>query len=1806
MLFVVSIAVLCALFAPSHQQSNRSPTFTQDLSTLLVSEGLFENTTVGSTIGYISCVDPDGDSIVYYVGGSSSLGINDPFTGEIYLLKQLDREQSVNSLNPNEKPNSVTFQCVDFDSTSRTEISASRTRVDLVITVRDNNDNPPVFSIDNPDGFTFSVKESDPVGTVLTGIISVTDEDIGVNAKLDFLQLFCTADPEPCGTFSLNYTEANEGDYRASIVLRRALDYETRTEYRTALRAVDGRGTNVKNTASTGIRIVIEDSQDTDPVFTNQNLNFNVEEGVPVGQSVQFSLSARDGDRGAKRKIFLEVVDDPNGYTLFNASGAVLADSIRGIYNATLFVKTEIDRENPVVANGYTFMAKATEVTDDGTLTSATATQTFRVNIQDRNDNPPTFTESTYTVTVKEMNRVNASVQIPNLRIEVNDPDEPTNARYKMEIVSQSQSGAFGFTPNSLVSGEQNFYLTVNNFQYMDYETPSYHTQNVQLRAVEYLQNGTRGTKTSTAMVIVTLEDVNDNFPQFSPPDYETSVSENAPNFTSIARVSAVDADTGLNGAIVYRLEDRARSLFYINPTSGVIHLMGRLDYEQQTEYSFLALALDRGGNDSTQASKSSQALVRVRVIDYNDVGPEFTLPTYNARVTENSLQFESTVRVTATDPSDTNITYRIVSGNTNTNSFVLDRVTGVLTLREGLNYENTPEQKGIYRLNIEASDNGNPPETTTSVITVTVVDENNHTPIFMPTQYSKTVSEAEAPGTSVLTVSATDSDFGSNGEITYRIGTGGRDSFEVTRDGIVLISNNPSLDYDEIGNSPITVEIIAVDGGSPQHSATAFMTVTVTDANNKPPRFLDSLYNKIVDESSAVGTSVLRVTATDPDQGSSLQYSISASSIIAINKAGSQVGSVIPYDFRKAFTIDQSSGVISVGFGLDRTYVVEMSFQVMVEDVNQQDGIKRATSRVTITISGKPDTELYFNQPWTKDSQEYSVLLLESSPVGTEIMTLQARDPADDSSVLTDYQEVSGSDLGDYFSIITKTDSRGTTPGVVVLNQQLDYESGDLVHSVTVLARKDSRSVTAKITITVTDFNDNRPEFIPAAYKFNVREGAPVNFNLGTIRAIDRDSSSFGPVEFSLAGGLNKDDFKLYITPNEEGVAQLLVAKELDFETRRLYNIEVIATDNKFGRGSAIRLDSKASITIQVLDENDNTPRFSDRQRSFSVPETARPQTRLGQILANDADFNLNGRIYYSLNATASQSQALRLFGITEQTGILVTRASLRGLSGGYTMNVIARDGGSPPRSSDIPITIKVQGAEDDDGTPQWLSPINLAVVKHLEHDQSRLNVDISAVARTANASIIYSFVPFRNDYRNFFINSGTGSINVTADLDREVQATYTLVIQAMDSKNRTMISRRTLIVELEDADDNDPSFMKSNYTACPEDFKVPTVFTAMDNTPPGEIVAQAVACDPDGPGNNNAYYFIYTGNNLCQQNQSTFRVHLNGSIENLEILDYENQTEYLVCVRVEKSASQTGRKKRAFDKTQMVDTDKVAYIVIQITDINDNGPTFPLDSTTAALETTPSEPTLIQVTANDPDGPVYGRVRYDITDTMYYPPDGNAYSLRGAFAIDSNSGEVTTNLPSYSDFSRGFFRITITAFDVENSKLNDTMIVKVIVYQRSQLLRVVLDKPPSEGQGLAAELIKKLNTAGNPEREFFFKSASEHRTGSNIVATQTDICFVLVENNQATEANRGLQALEAGEFLKILLENDYQMINRGTCYALRSSQDGVKWRDLWWVLVAIAIFIFICVIILIVTVTILYSRYKDLMKAETYMVPQ
>ncbi|XP_076454207.1 cadherin-87A-like [Babylonia areolata] len=1798
---LLCLAVLSALIGPSLQ--NRIPYFVQDLSQKLEEQGVEENTPRGTVLGSISCVDEDNDPIQYSIADNKYIEV-DSRDGSVTVVGDLDREETGNSASSTNEPYIVGFRCSDLDIYGNIK---SQSRADYVLTVLDQNDQTPVFSINSPNGFTFNVSESAARGYVLNGTITVSDSDTGTNAIVS-VKFVCTPpNPSPCELFDVEYELTNpqkEGNYSVRIYVKdpQYLDYESDAAYNMKLIAVDGNAdSEERNTGSIGLRILVQDSQDTNPRFENAIFNFDVEEGLPRGSAVNFLLSAQDLDKGSQRDIYIEILDDPNGVNFFEAGQASRGPD--GIFSAPVLVKSEIDREK--ASDVYSFTAKATELDSSGALTTATATAVFTVNIRDINDNPPRFTNTTYRITVPEVNQIlsNLTYTVPNL--EVHDADIFENATYRVEILSQTHPGAFGITPTAEVEGKQAFYLTVNNYNYVDYDVPSYRSQQIILRARE---TRTLEQRSSTATILVTITDVNDHDPEFENDRYESSVREDTAPSTWILTVKAKDDDTGADGQVTYSIQS-FRDIFAIDSQTGNITLIGSLNYEEKRTYAFLVYAVDKG-----QVPRTGDASVVIRVTGYNKIGPRFMSVSYSATVSESSTVFLDPVRVEAVDTTDTlaNITYRIVSGNTPTNSFVLNPFTGELSLRENVAFEQTDNLTGYFNLAVEATDNGQPPRTTQTIIVVQVLDENNNMPKFNPTLYTKTISEAIPPNTFLLQVFATDDDYGSNGKITYRIGTGGRDSFFVRENGEVYISGTPTFDYDVMPN--LNVQILATDGGSPQHSATATMLITLTDANNKLPDFSQRLYNKILDEATTKGSPVLQVTATDPDSGHDLRYSLLLNSFSGLNKAGSEVENSNEYDMTKVFDIDPLTGQISLsmnGPGLDRSFVAEMSFQVKVEDINAATGtVQTDISYVSIIITGRPETALYFNRPWTKARPEYRLLISEASPVGTEIKTLQARDPVD-RTVVNQYEKVAGTDPENYFRLSYDP------PGVVYLNKALDFESGDLVHSVVIRAIKEAtsdyqmRTVTASIIVEVVDANDNRPIFTRQSYNFSVSESVPVNYEVWEITAYDTDSSSFGPIEFSLEVGQGKDDFKLLETDHPNTV-KLLVAEKLDFEKRSKYTIKIIAKDNKNKVGSSLQLQNSATINIKVLDENDNTPTFSDTERAFSVPETAPIDQRLGQILARDDDNGINGHIQYSLvrdNNPNNRVNPLSLFKITSESGVLFTQQSLLGLSGSYSMLVMARDRGTPPKSATVPVTIKVQPVDSNDGTPEWILPTDFNVYVE-EHKRTQLNIKIKARARSSNNSYIkYSFGNLGSDSQYFFINELTGDINVTADLDREIQPTYKLLLVATDALEPNKLSRRELTVHLTDIDDNGPSFEKAPfYPGCPSDFEVPTTFDTPDDTANNTIVGFARACDPDADGNDVIHYYRYNGSKICLDNyDDALQVNENGTIQSTKVLDFEEKQEYLVCVTVQFSLrAPGGRQKRSFDVRQMNETDKVGYVVIEITDRNDNGPTFPDKAVVAVMATEPSENEVFKVKATDPDGPLNNVVVYSMTSILYYPPDGgDPYSMRGTFTVTSDTGRISANLPSYDDFAYGRFQLEILARDAKDPLFNDTITVTLVVHQDRHKLRLVLDVEPLQGWQMADDLIMDLNKEGEKDgKQFFLTKVTEHREGSRIVATQTDVCFVMVDNLKPVDADVGLEAQYSKRFKAVT--SKYHMVDQGTCESPRSSEDSVKWRDLWWLLVVIAVFIFICALILLVTICILYDRHKSYMTSQrTYLVP-
>ena len=218
-------------------------------------------------------------------------------------------------------------------------------------------------------------------------------------------------------------------------------------------------------------------------------------------------------------------------------------------------------------------------------------------------------------------------------------------------------------------------------------------------------------------------------------------------------------------------------------------------------------------------------------------------------------------------------MTYSILSGDNG--AFVVNSSTGVITTSASLDYETIQD----YKITLQAADAGSPHLATTVTVIVIITGINEHSPQFTPNNtYNVTAAESLALGHDVITVSASDADAGSQGEVTYAITAGDTyGNFVIDRHtGVVELVSG--LDYETISQIALTVTATDGDSGSPL-SAQTTVTVNVMDVNDNYPECLPTLLTPAVLESAAVGGVVATLNCSDQDSGSDGQLSYTISS---------------------------------------------------------------------------------------------------------------------------------------------------------------------------------------------------------------------------------------------------------------------------------------------------------------------------------------------------------------------------------------------------------------------------------------------------------------------------------------------------------------------------------------------------------------------------------------------------------------------------------------------------------------------------------------------------------------------------------------------------------------------------------------------------------------------------------------------------------------------------------------------------------------------------------------------------------------
>uniref|UniRef100_A0A3Q3T3G8 Cadherin EGF LAG seven-pass G-type receptor 2 n=1 Tax=Mastacembelus armatus TaxID=205130 RepID=A0A3Q3T3G8_9TELE len=887
---------------------------------------------------------------------------------------------------------------------------------------------PPMYQV--------SVAENKPAGTPVV-VLKAVDVDEGEAGRLEYF-IEALFDSRSNNLFTVDPASG-------AVSTVEVLDREQKDTHVFRVTAVD-HGTP-RRTAMATLTITVSDTNDHDPVFEQEDYKESIRENLEIGYEV-LTVRATDGDAPVNGNILYHILNSNGSTDVFEI------DSRSGVIRT----KGLVDREE---VEAYMLLVEANDQGRDPGPRSATAT--VHIVVEDDNDNAPQFSEKRYVVQVPEDMAPNTEI----LQVTATDQDRGSNAVVHFSIMSGNTRGQFYIDAQT---GKMDL------VSHLDYEANKEYT--LRIRA----QDGGRPPLSNiSGMVTVQVLDINDNAPIFVSTPFQATVLENVPLGYSIIHIQAVDADSGENSRLEYRLTDTTPHFpFTINNGTGWIVVAAELDRESIDFYNFGVEARDHG-----YPVMSSSASISMTILDVNDNNPEFTQKAYYMRLNEDAVVGTSVVTVSAVD-QDINsvVTYQISSGNTrNRFSITSQSGGGLITLALPLDYKLERQ----YVLTVTASDGT---RFDTAKVFVNVTDANTHRPVFQSSHYTVNINEDRPVGTTVVVISATDEDTGENARITYFMDDS-IPQFDIDPD-TGAVTTQMELDYED--QVSYTLAITARDNGIPQKSDTTYLEILVNDVNDNSPRFLRDHYVGSVMEDVPVFTSVVQVSATDRDSG--------LNGRVFYTFQGGEDGD-------GDFIIESTSGIVRTLRRLDRENVPVYSLQAFAVD----KGVPPLKTPVNIQV-----TILDVNDnPPVFEEDEFDIMVEENSPIGLVVAHVSATDPDEGSNAQIMYQIVEGN-IPEVFEL-------DIFSGELTALIDLDYETKS-EYVIVVQATSAPLVSRATVHIKLVDKNDNVPvlknfQIIFNNYVTDKVSSFPTGV-IGRIPAYDPDVSDQLHYSFEVGNELN------------------------------------------------------------------------------------------------------------------------------------------------------------------------------------------------------------------------------------------------------------------------------------------------------------------------------------------------------------------------------------------------------------------------------------------------------------------------------------------------------------------------------------------------------------------------------------------------------------------------------------------------------------------------------------------------------------
>uniref|UniRef100_A0A8C9QL23 Cadherin related 23 n=1 Tax=Spermophilus dauricus TaxID=99837 RepID=A0A8C9QL23_SPEDA len=871
-------------------------------------------------------------------------------------------------------------------------------------------------------------------------------------------------------------------------------------------------------------------------------------------------------------------------------------DSARGIVTVT----RELDYE---VTQAYQLTVNATD--QDKTRPLSTLAN-LAIIITDVQDMDPIFINLPYSTNIYEHSPPGTTVRV----ITAIDQDKGRPRGIGYTIVSGNTNSIFAL---DYISGA----LTLNGL--LDRENPLYsHGFLLTVKGTELNDDRTPSDATVTTTFNILVIDINDNAPEFNSSEYSVAITELAQvGFALPLFIQVMDKDEGLNSMFEVYLVGNNSHHFIISPTSiqGKADIRIRvaipLDYETVDRYDF-----DLFANESVP-DHVGYAKVKITLINENDNRPIFSQPLYNVSLYENVTVGTSVLTVLATD-NDVG-TFGEVSYffSDDPDRFSLDKDTGLVMLIARLDYELIQR----FTLTVIARDGGG--EETTGRVRINVLDVNDNVPTFQKDAYVGALRENEPSVTQLVRLRATDEDSPPNNQVTYSIVSASafRSYFDISvYEGYGVISVSRPLDYEQIPNGLIYLTVMAKDAGSPPLNSTVPVTIEVFDENDNPPTFSRPAYFVSVVENIMAGATVLFLNATDLDR--SREYG--QESIIYSLEGSSQ------------FRINARSGEITTTSLLDRE--TKSEYILIVRAVDGGGGASRHNQKTGIATVNVTLLDINDNHPTWKDAPYY-INLVEMTPPDSDVTTVVAVDPdlGENGTLVYSIQPPNkfyslNSTTGKIRTTHVMLDRENPDPLEVELMRRIVISVADCTTPTHPQSPSWGATGSATVFVNLLDLNDNDPTFQNLPFAAEVLEGTPAGVSVYQVVAIDLDEGLNGLVSYHMQVGMPRMDF---LINSSSGV--VITTTELDRERIAEYQLRVVASD----AGTPTK-SSTSTLTVRVLDVNDETPTFSPAVYHVSVSEDVPREFRVVWLNCTDNDVGLNAELSYFITGERPAAAAV------------------------------------------------------------------------------------------------------------------------------------------------------------------------------------------------------------------------------------------------------------------------------------------------------------------------------------------------------------------------------------------------------------------------------------------------------------------------------------------------------------------------------------------------------------------------------------